>query len=444
MRKKVFEIPLKTIIRECGLSPELSYEYYDHFSLENRENIHHVFKYKKFNDDFVSRLAFYCDDNNFMGVIKPSYDLFLNELIKILNLDVYNDMHDDEKLTNKLLGRVEVLKSIKTEKELRKQFPLLFRDLISGRRYLNNLERINRYSEYGKKQYYDGIHYYYSCALKRSLNNFIKTQVEMYTRYINKRKELKEIIEKTSFNHYIKLNFNIHKFAMYLAFAYLTVCERSNERKEIIDNLRKVEMYLNTDDYNKDVTITLNNKLIDIQVIKNKYKMIKDKINNENIVDWVLIPEGRDLRTVTRKPGTKDKITLMNCSEIEKLQEFGKDKNDFYESTNYIAKVIGLGKYNGYVGYIYENGEVILDMEYDDNRPRTAKGNAIYNLNVVDFETLSRLDKQKLIKHPRVKRFCHVGTWKEIVTNIISEPATEEDVYNSHLLVKKLKRKASY
>ena len=134
----------------------------------------------------------------------------------------------------------------------------------------------------------------------------------------------------------------------------------------------------------------------------------------------------------------------MNYKEIEQLQEVGRDKNNFYESTNYIAKVVGLGKYNGYVGYIYENGEVILDMEYDDDRPRTAKGNAIYNLNVVDFETLSKLDKQKLIKHPRVKRFCHVGNWKETVSDIIERPALEEEVYNSHLLVKRLKRKASY
>ena len=445
MEKKVLELPLKTMIRECSLNPQISYDYYDCFSQTKRENVHNTFKYKKFNNDFVSRVAVYCDEDHFMGIIRPSYDLFLNDLIRLLNMEPYNNMCDDEELTNKLLERVEVLKSIKNEKELKKQFPLLFRDLVEGRKYLNKLDHMSRDSEYSKKRYYDGVHYYYSCALKRGTHNFIKTQVEMYTRYINNRKELKERLEKTSFNQYIKANFNIHKLAMYFAHAYLTVCETGTNRNEIKENLRRVEMYLNNNRYNKEVTITVDdNRKMNIQLIRSRYEKIKERVNDEKSVDWVLIPEGRDFRRVTRKTGTKDKVTLMNYKEIEQLQEVGRDKNNFYESTNYIAKVVGLGKYNGYVGYIYENGEVILDMEYDDDRPRTAKGNAIYNLNVVDFETLSKLDKQKLIKHPRVKRFCHVGNWKETVSDIIERPALEEEVYNSHLLVKRLKRKASY
>ena len=226
---------------------------------------------------------------------------------------------------------------------------------------------------------------------------------------------------------------------------YLLVCETSNDREEINEYLKKVVMYLRNPKIDRGVKIhTDNNVEINIDTVLNRVDRIRDRLNKDNReVDWVLIPKGRDYKKVTQQQKTT-RITIMNYKDIEELRKIGKEKNSFYESTNYIAKVIGLGKYKGYIGYIYKNGQVILDMEYDENRPYTAKGNAIYIMSVCDFENLSKLSKQKLQKDPRVKRYCHIDGWQERINDIVKKEATEVDEYNSNLLVKRLKRKALY
>ena len=68
-------------------------------------------------------------------------------------------------------------------------------------------------------------------------------------------------------------------------------------------------------------------------------------------------------------------------------------------------------------------------------------GDAIYHLSVSDFETLSKFDKQILMKHPRVGRMNHTNTWEERVSRIIEREATEEEKVESKKLVKRLQDK---
>lgn len=49
---------------------------------------------------------------------------------------------DDENLTTELNNRLEVLKRITTYEELKTEFPLLYRDLMDGRRYINEIESL--------------------------------------------------------------------------------------------------------------------------------------------------------------------------------------------------------------------------------------------------------------------------------------------------------------
>lgn len=442
MKKKTIEFSLKSMIRECSINPKLAFEIFNEISLRNRENIHDVFKYKKFNDDFVSSLAVYCDENQFIGAVKPSYEFFIERLIQLLNVDVNLDKVTDDELTTILLNRIDFLKKIRRERDLREHFPLLYKDLIDGRNYYNSLQKFKKRDP---QRHTDGEHYYYSCALKKNLQNFINTQVDMYSRYVKNRNKLKEKYENTTFNHLIKKYINLDKLALFMIHNYLLVCETSNDREEINEYLKKVIMYLRNPKIDRGVKIhTDNNVEINIDTVLNRVDRIRDRLNKDNReVDWVLIPKGRDYKKVTQQQKAT-RITIMNYKDIEELRKIGKEKNSFYESTNYIAKVIGLGKYKGYIGYIYKNGQVILDMEYDENRPYTAKGNAIYIMSVCDFENLSKLSKQKLQKDPRVKRYCHIDGWQERINDIVKKEATEVDEYNSNLLVKRLKRKALY
>ena len=105
-----------------------------------------------------------------------------------------------------------------------------------------------------------------------------------------------------------------------------------------------------------------------------------------------------------------------------------------------MLKARGLKKYRGYVAYIYENGRVLLDREYDEKAPSSAKGNAIFAIKAIDFGALSRLDKTTLRKNPKVQPIDHRGYWKDRVNELIYTEGKEEEKEASITLVKKLRK----
>lgn len=439
---KRIQLNLDTIIRECSNMPILARDYFYYFSLQNRENIHEIFKYKKFNDDFTNTLS--CNNNgeHIIGHIGPSYDEFLEKLVKLLGLEYKDDLKDDDDLTRMLLERVEVLKGIKSERELQIEFPLLYNDLINGRRYYNDLQKIRTQEGYNEEQVSSGEHYYYSCALKKNLQNFIETQSVMYTRYVTDRKKLKELQESKSYNGYIKKNFNMPKLYMYVMHEYLSYCERIEDIVEIRKYLGLIKRYLASDTDKKVHIVTNDGIYVDIDNIKERYYDLEKKAKQDSrIVEWVLLPQGRDYTKVRQKgPSKKIKITP---EEVQRLTEVGENKTNFYESTPYKVKAIGLKKYRGYVAYIYQNGEVILDREFNIIQPKSAEGDAIYNIKARDFETLSKENKTDLMKNPKVKRIIHTKRWQDKVSKIIEKEATEKEKEESKQLIKRLQTKRS-
>ena len=440
MEEKTVSLSLGTILRECSKNPNLSIDHFYHFALVNRENLHQVFKYRKFNEDFVGKVDCFNDGNYLVGMIRPSYDDFLQKLVRLLNLKVRGPIKDDDELTNLLLQKVQRLSEVTSEQELEIEFPMIYRDLIDGRKYYRDLQKLRKQEGYNEEQYASGEHYYYSCALKRSLPNFITTQTELYKRFVTKRKELQEKQQQTSFNGYLSKYFD--KLYLYVMHEYLVHAEGSTNKEEIKKYIDYVERYISSD-RKKDISINTDSGMrVDIENIKKRLESLKRLVSdNSSQVEWILIPEGKDLSKVRREPEHEERTTLMNLEEIERLRQKGERKRAFYETTPYLVKAIGLRKYHGYIAYIYENGEVILDREYNQDRPTTAMGDAIYNLKVLDFETLSKYDKQVLMKHPRVGRMNHTPTWEKRVRKIIDRAATPEEQYESKQLVKRLKEK---
>lgn len=421
---KNINLSLRNIINGCSNDSNLNYDHYLYFSNVNRNLIHEVFKYKKFKDDFVDTIVCVNEDDYEIGSIKPSYEYFLERLLEILNIKISN-YEDDDNLTKKMLSKIDELLAIKDQKELKEKFPKLYSDLIGGRQYMNSLEVYKRQEGYSDDQFADGEHYYYSCGLQMRLDRFIKTQAKMYKRYILDRKKLKELQDKTNYNSYLRKNFNHDKLAMYVIYEMLTQAEFYS-KKEIEECLRKTAKYINSKKYKKNVTIKLDNKEINSKTIVEKYnylvKLYKEK---DKVVEWEIIPNGEPPKKCIKKGNSR--ITIMNVDEVNRLHKIGSEKQKFYDSSNYYVKAIGLKKYKGYIAYIYENGEVILDTLYNDEHPTTATGNAIYNLKISDFRALSRLDKKRLKKHENVKCIYHSGNWMDRVSKIINREATEEE-----------------
>lgn len=442
--EKTVNLSLNTLIRECSNNKKTSEELYFYFYYCNRENIHTIFRYKKFNDDFTDTLTCYNNGDYIIGTIRPSYDEFLTKLLRLLNVPKRSVILDNEELTEELHERIEVLKNIKTEEELKDKFPLLYKDLIDGRRYVESIDFLENMEPDNKELLKKQKDYYYSCALKHRLDRFIKTQCELYKRFTDKRFDLQALQKCESYNHYIKDNFDLDKVAMYTIHEYLKVCEDTNDPIVINKYLSLISKYLTTDTYKKDVSLTTDeNIFVNIDTINIRYKNIKRRISDQSsIVNWIIIPEGRDYSKVTTTNETTSKVRteLFDLEELARLISLGERKTRFYEGTEYLVKAIGLKHYHGYIAYIYPNGEVILDTKFNLDKPRTATGNAIYNLKASSFETLSKLDKSVLRKHPKVGRIMHTSTWEERVEKIIKKEGTEEEKAAAKALVKKLRQ----
>jgi len=440
MEERTVDLSLYTLVRECLLDPNLMKDVFYMFSLSNRENVHEIFKYKKFNDDFTDRVTCYRKDGELIGTVRPCYDEFLEKLVRILNIPTRGKVTDSVELDKKMRERLEILKNISSESELLMEFPLLYKDLNDGRRYYNDVQKLRRQENYDEEAFASGEHYYYGCALKKSLPNFIKSQSLQYERYINDRNKLKELQESKSYNGIIRKYFNIDKFYMYTIHEYLRRCEGTKDKEEIKKYLKLVEDYLNGS-RDKSVSFKTDEGIkIDYDNIMKRYNNLKRIVSdNSSFVDWILVPEGRDYSRVEKKEEAQ--VTLMSLEEINRLRGLGEVKRNFYETSPYLAKAIGLRRYHGYIAYIYENGKVILDREYIPEHPATALGDAIYVMKAIDFENLSKLDKQVLMKHPKVGRMIHSKKWKERVQLVIDYEGSEEEKQDAVQLVKRLQEK---
>ena len=262
----------------------------------------------------------------------------------------------------------------------------------------------------------------------------------MYERYILHRKELQAKQRKASYNKYIKENFDLDKLYLYVVHEYLRVCESTTDRTIIKKYLALIDKYFESG-RDLSVKITTDEGIeVNIENIKQRLENIKRVIaDDSSMVDWIIIPEGKVYSRV-KKGESEPRTTILNYEEIETIREAGERKNVFYESTPYQAKAIGLRRYKGYVAYIYENGEVLMDKEYSTTAPLSMKDNAIYRMKAIDFENLSKLDKQKLMKHPKVGRIYHTPTWEARTKLIIERPATEEEKQETKELIKRIKK----
>lgn len=437
MERDTINISLETLIKKCSLGLVSNEELFQRFCLMNRLNIHEVFRYKKFRDDFTDYLTCYADSNQVIGMIRPSYDEFIKKVKLFLNASVSDDIREDS-LTDILHERLDILRSITSENELKEEFPIIYNDLVQGRKYMKELQALEKSNpELGE----EGRHYFYSCALKQRLDRFIETQSKLYERLIDKRNLYKNLIASKSYNSFIANNFNIDKIALYVVDGYLKECENNTDKAIIKKNLRHVLNYFDSD-YDKSVTLSINSlNDINVQNIKNRVANIERKLNdNEGLVEWVIIPDGKKLDKVKNVSSNHPKVSV-SSRELEELKRKGERKNRFYEGTNYLVKVAGLYKYRGYIAYIYPNGEILIDREYDPSKPKSDKGNAIYHMHSVDFLRLSKLDKTTLKNHPSVGRIIHSKNWEKNAKAIIDKETSSIDRENAIQLVKKLKEK---
>ena len=227
---------------------------------------------------------------------------------------------------------------------------------------------------------------------------------------------------------------------MYITNSYLNICEYLEDEDQIRYYMSLVEKYLKSD-YDKSIEIEVeNNRVINLDVIQERLSAIRKQYAPViGLVNWELIPAGKDT-TINRGASKYRSRVDLTEEELINLRNKGQKKEDFYNNSNPCAKAYGALKYGCYIAYIYKNGEVLLDTVYDENNPRTAVGNATYNIKARDFQLISGLDKSELKNNPKVVKLNHSKFWEDRVSEIVKRDNGEKSKEEAIQLVKKIKR----
>ena len=253
------QLSLAVLLKQCAKDDNIE-KYLNDINHANNEIIHDIFKYQKFNYCFSKNLELR-NNGEVIGFIGPSYDEYLKNICLFLNVPVEEKIIDNEELTNKLNVRLLVLNSITTEKELKKEFPYIYQDLMEGRKLMGQITEQEQKHPRTDDFYKEQKHAYYRCGLSRSLNKFITTQTQVYRRFVERRESYKEETQKRNYNHYLKKYFDIDQIAFYAAYSFFEEANKTIDINEKEAYLKVVKNYLYSN-YNKYRSIKINDRKV--------------------------------------------------------------------------------------------------------------------------------------------------------------------------------------
>ena len=379
--------------------------------------------YFLFNEYYADTITLFGNSDNLMGTVTFNFDEFLLKIGDYLSVN-YNISINDPVFIEALKHRINVLRNIKSEQELKVSFPKLHEIYING----NNTKDF----EFGD---------YYDCGLRPTPDCFSEEQAIYFEHILSNLDQIKD--EYTNYNiirNGIEDNYYRDKLRLYIAyrlFNYL-MDDKTKDKIPGIEIILK-KYFDNTSDIS-DINVSIrleNGDRISFLELLSDYNRL---YNNENIALWEMLPQGHDSTKEFHPP-----LKAMSDEEIKRLYNLNIEKYNFYESLKYFRR--GKGKYlnTGYYAFFFSNGEQILDkLCYpSDEFIVSHYGNAIYNLNVHNFELLSRIDKTTLRDRNMCPFTTHQGDWKVRVSQMVMyKPATNESLEETKKLIKRIEKKA--
>ena len=138
--------------------------------------------------------------------------------------------------------------------------------------------------------------------------------------------------------------------------------------------------------------------------------------------NWDIIPDDYDIEGPIRNSKGGHKYDVPEEVVLEKFI----DKKEFFASTDPFFRIKGKNTFKGYIGYIYQNGKVVLDRYYHNpDIGKLAYGDAIYSMNVENFYYLSHYPRKVIMKilekDPSIDRIEHRDGWQDKVRKIIEK-----------------------
>lgn len=150
----------------------------------------------------------------------------------------------------------------------------------------------------------------------------------------------------------------------------------------------------------KDEEDLLNNVLTDYkQTLDEEEKKRRiEEFKKEILLEWEIIPE-----SISKGYGSVRGISIPRTAQEKYDAELRKqrvldDKIEVLENSNYLAKLKGVDKFQGYVAFVYPNGLVLLDKFYKKTRYglEPVDGEALYVMTIDKFKEFSQYSKSEL------------------------------------------------
>lgn len=173
----------------------------------------------------------------------------------------------------------------------------------------------------------------------------------------------------------------------------------------------------------------------DMEVVKDFTTEMEEYIESKKLeASWEFIRNGKkDSSNVTDE--VVDRIKKNSNAKVltrEQRVQLITDRMNFLDCTNYLYKMTGKDQFEGYVGYIYENGTVIFEKFYKKKDVlEPAHSNATYVMNFNNFVQMSKLTKTDIMDYIKqggtdVRRVYHTSTWCNRILQIIMGKTYDE------------------
>lgn len=401
--------------------------------------------------------------------------------------------------------RIEKLKNVKTQSELRKEFPLLHRkyreklkevkelrqlvlqinkfpkvqraacikqlekDLggqipnFSFQGYLNKMNNLNitSFAEECSETFSDLVEntdkilaYIYSHPVDFSeLTDVDKDKMELYL--AGQFLEMAEKVEddsKQDYLYYISNYFTEHKDLIDSDLAIVVGNNDMMTLKSVLPKLGKGHVLTPRALYDRYCQLLVDNpnlRAIDFSHLDfngmnaDEVKSFMTEYLKDLSANWEFLPpdDKRYEEEVIKKiKGSGESMSEEERQKHqERLLEMFMEKKELYDSSDPFFRVKGKGTFDGYIGFVYPNGRVVLDKFYDDaDNGKLADGHAVYAMGIQEFYELSRLSKSEIIRNKLCNRYIHKGNWTERVLQgeIMAETGIDPSVEVKTLIKK--------
>ena len=375
--------------------------------------------------------------------------------------------------------KIEKLESISSEKTLQRQFPMLYDKYINYQNFYNTARKVHSFLEdenisdknkltflsnmKNDEEKYGAINWdeEYRKACNFNLSNFCKEYAKAFRLLINNIEDIIEYLYNTPIS-LKRLNIDKEKLELYIASNAMDMCEAKDSyiQQSFIyfvseyfnknkDNKNSNKPEIRTKiEKNDSIKRSSQGELVTPKILYERYKKFMKNHPDIKIIDFSRIDfAGMNLEEaeiflyhyLSDLKANWEIIPDVECEIEDRINSFSKrekteeekkhheevlldlliEKMEIYGRTTPFFRIKGKNTFDGYIGFIYPNGKVILDKFFDNEKTRKiAEDKAIYIMNIEDFYRLSQFPRRILMRDPKVKRYYHNGSWQD---RIISE-----------------------